>query len=118
MVDWNGDRKLDLLVGDFGGSYQGKPAQTPEEKAEEKRAKTRLPDLRKEWAAAYRAFSTVSDTSEPLEPMAREFHQRKVDDLRARVARLKDEIARAQDAEEKYQTGYMHHGYVWLFLRK
>jgi hypothetical protein len=119
VVDWNGDGKLDLLVGDFGGSYEGKPAQTPEEKAEEKRAKSRLPELRKEWAAAYRAFSAASDTSaESLEPMAREFHQRKVADLLAQVARLKDEIARTQDDEEKYKAGYMHHGYVWLFLRK
>lgn len=118
VVDWDGDGKLDLLLGDVGGSFEGKPAQTPEEKAEEARTKARLPQLRKEWAAAYRAFSAASDATEPSEPKARELQQRKIADLRARVARLKDEIARAEDAREKYKSSQMYHGYVWLFLRK
>jgi hypothetical protein len=118
VVDWDGDGKLDLLLGDVGGSFKSKPAQTPQEKAEEARTKARLPQLRKEWAAAYQAFSAASDAPEPSEPKARELQQRKTADLRARVARLKDEIARAEDAREKYQSSQMSHGYVWLFLRK
>jgi FG-GAP-like repeat len=118
VVDWDGDGKLDLLIGDYGSSFQGKPAQTPKEKAEEDEAKTRLPRLRKDWAAAYREFSAAQDAAEPSDPTGRDRHRRTVADLRARVTRLKDEIARAQDAEGKYQAGYMTHGYVWVFLRK
>jgi FG-GAP-like repeat len=118
VVDWNGDGKPDLLVGDMNGYFQGKPAQTAEEKAEEEKSKARLPTLRKDWATAYREFSAASDAPDPTDPAARATHERKVADLRARVTRLKDEIARAQDAEEKYKSGYMYHGYVWVFLRK
>jgi hypothetical protein len=118
VVDWNGDGKPDLLLGDVNAYFEGKPAQTPEEKAEEERAKARLPELRKDWSAAYRAFSAASDAAEPADAAAREVHRRKVADLRSRVTRLKDEITAAQVAEEKYQSGFMRHGYVWVFLRK
>lgn len=115
VVDWDGDGKLDLLLGDVNAYFKGKPAQTPEEKAEEEKALGRLPQLRKEWAAAYRAFSAAEDEPAGADKVA---HTRKVSDLRAKVTRLKDEIARAQAAEEKYQAGAMRHGYVWVFLRK
>ncbi len=118
VVDWDGDGKLDLLVGDYGGSFEGKPAQTPEEKTEEAKAKRRLPELRLQWAAAYKAFSAASDAPEPADAAQRESRRRKVADLRAQVTRLKEEIARAQVAEAKYEAGYMHHGYVWVFLRQ
>jgi hypothetical protein len=115
VIDWDGDGKLDLLIGDVGGYFEGKPAQTPEEKAEEEKAKGRLPQLRKEWATAYRAFSAAEDVTTPAD---KEVHARKLADLRAKVTRLKDEIARAQTAEAKFVAGAMRHGYVWVFLRK
>jgi len=115
VFDWNGDGKPDLLIGDVNAYFQGKPAQTPEEKAEEEKAKGRLPQLRKDRAAAYRAFSAAEDESAPADKPA---HARKLADLRARVARLKDEIARAQTAEGKYEAGAMRHGHVWVFLRQ
>lgn len=115
VVDWDGDGKLDLLLGDVNSYFRGKPARTPAEKAEEEKALNRLPQLRKEWAAAYRAFSAAED--EPI-PADRAAHARKLNDLRARVSRLKDEIARAQAAEGKFAAGAMRHGYVWVFLRK
>jgi len=34
------------------------------------------------------------------------------------VQRLKDEIDRLQDIRDRYRSGYMSHGYVWLFLRQ
>lgn len=117
VFDWDGDGKLDLLIGDLNGDFQGKPAQTSDEKAEEEKAKAKLPALRKDWAAAYKEFSAAQDV-EPTNPAAREAHQRRTADLRAKVTRLKDEIARAQDAEARHKAGYMHHGYVWVFQRK
>ena len=110
VVDWDGDGRLDLLVGDVAGGCRRRPSQTPEEAAEELRAASRLPDLRKEWAAAYKEFSTAA---EPLT----ELDRRKVDDLLARVKRLKDEITRLSETQDRYQAGYMSHGYVWLFRR-
>ena len=117
VVDWDGDGRPDLLIGDLCGGCEAKPARTPEEAAEEKEAADRLPELRKEWAAAYKEYAAAADAPEPADPAARDAHRRKVDDLRARVTRLKDEVARLQEVRDRYGSGYMSHGYVWLFRR-
>lgn len=117
VVDWDGDGKLDLLVGDRCGGYEGKPKTTAAEAAEEKDVTAQLPVLRKEWAGAYKEFVAISDAPEPTDPAAREAHRTQVARLRTKVTRLKDEITRLQDIRDRYQSGYMSHGYVWLFRR-
>ena len=54
VVDWDGDGKLDLLVGDVRGVFEAKPDATAEEAAEEKDATKQLPALRKERAATHK----------------------------------------------------------------
>jgi hypothetical protein len=109
VVDWDGDGRPDLLLGDLCGGCQRQPSRTPEEAAEAQEA-DRLPQLRKEWAAAYKEYAAAAD---PLS----EADRARVDDLRARVRRLKDEITRLSDIRDRYKSGYMSHGYVWLFRR-
>jgi hypothetical protein len=117
VVDWDGDGKLDLLVGDLCGGFEGKPKATADEAAEEKDATEQLPALRKEWAAAYKEFAALSDAAEPTDSTALEAHRTQLARVRTKVTRLKDEIARLQDVRDRYQSGYMSHGYVWLFKR-
>src|SRR5437879_3134232 len=57
------------------------PARTPEEEAEDREVANRLPDLRKEWAAAYKEYAAVSDAPEPVDPAARAAHRRTLDGL-------------------------------------
>jgi hypothetical protein len=118
VFDWDGDGRPDLLIGDRCGGCEAKPARTPEEEAEEREALDQLPGLRKEWAAAYKQYAEASDAPDPDDPAAREAHRRKLDTLRTKVKRLKDEIARLQDVRDRYRSAYMTHGYVWVFLRK
>lgn len=112
VVDVNGDGKLDLLLGDRCGSFDGKPMQTDDEQREERTVQDRLPSLRQAWAAAfaeYRQASAVATTDadrEQLEP------------LRKRVTSLKNDIAHMQQIRDRYQKGYQAHGFVWVFLRK
>ena len=61
VVDWNGDGRLDLLLGDRCGSFAAKPAQTEEERAEELRAKDRLPELRRAWSACLRGIWQIAN---------------------------------------------------------
>ncbi|QEG30442.1 FG-GAP repeat protein [Gemmata obscuriglobus] len=117
VVDWDGDGKLDLLVGDVCGGYEGKPQATADEAAEHKGAADRLPALRKEWAAAYKEFAALSDAPEPTDAQKRAAHRVQVARLRTKVTRLKDEITQLQDVRDRYGAGYMRHGYVWLFKR-
>lgn len=117
VVDWDGDGKLDLLVGDLAGGFEAKPGANPDERAEEQDATAQLPGLRREWAAAYQEFAALSDAAEPDDPDARAAHRARVTRLRTTVTRLKDEITRLQDVRDRHRSGYMSHGYVWLFRR-
>ncbi len=117
VADWDGDGKLDLLVGDLCGWYEGKPRTNPEEAAEEREAVDQLPAVRKEWAAAYKAFAALADAPEPTDPDARAAHAATVARLRRKVALLKDELTHLQEVRDHYAAGSMRHGYVWLFKR-
>ena len=105
VVDWHGSGRLDLLLGDYGDSFEGKPAVTKGEKTEEDKADTVLPDLRKEWADTFRAYRAEKQADRATE-------------LRGRLTRLRDEIARVQKVQAEYRSQQQTHGHVWLFQRK
>jgi FG-GAP-like repeat len=112
VVDWNNDGRLDILLGDRCGAFQAKPTQTAEEQAEERRANDRLPELRRAWAAAFQDYQQLQ-----LRPLA-EGSLGQAEQLRDRLRRLKDEIARVQEIQDHFKPGYQAHGFVWLFLRQ
>jgi hypothetical protein len=116
-VDWDGDGRLSLLLGDLGGWYEAPPQRTADEVIEDREAKDRLPALRKEWAAAYKEFAAMTDSAAPTDPAAKENHRRALAAARAKVLRLKDELVRMQDVDGRYRSQSMSHGYVWLFRR-
>jgi hypothetical protein len=118
VVDWDGDGRPDLLVGDVCGGFQAKPTQKPEEAAEERRANDRLPGLRRRWAAAFRRYREAQDAPPHETPAARRQRLHELDALREEVRRTKDEIAAVQEVQGRYKPGYQSHGFVWLFVRK
>ncbi len=118
VVDWFGAGRLDLLVGDRCGSFDAKPSQTDEEKAEERKAHDRLPELRRKWADAFKSFQQASDAPDDDTPAARQERLKRLDALRGELRHLKDEIAVVQEIQNHYQPGNQSHGFVWLFERK
>jgi hypothetical protein len=112
VVDYNGDRRLDLLIGDRCGYFQAKPTQSEAEKEQERRANDRLPELRTAWKTAFEEYQRLVASGDSAETQAA------LGDARQRLNKLKDEIARVQEIQINYQPGYQSHGYVWLFLRK
>jgi len=118
VVDWDGDGRLDLLLGDRCGSFRGKPTQTEQEQAEESKANDQLPGLRQRWAAAFKEYSQLQEVPVNETPAAKEARLRRLDALRTVMQRTKDEIVVVQEIQERYQPAYQSHGYVWLFQRK
>jgi hypothetical protein len=103
VFDWDGDGRLDIILGDRCGGFRGKPVTSSSEKAEERSAAALLPGLRKEWAQVFAAYRKAGEKEAP--------------ELRTRLTRLKDEIARLQEIQERYQPQSQSHGFVWLFRR-
>ena len=118
VVDWDGRRQARPARRRPVRRVRGEAEQTADEAAEEKDATGSSRRCGKEWAAAYKEFAALSDAPEPSDPKALEAH-RLADrpGCRTKIALLKDEITRLQDAATATGAGYMSHGYVWLFRR-
>jgi len=113
VTDWNGDGRLDLLLGDFS-TY----AVPPDEK------------ITAERMAIQRRLTPLARKLHRLRTERRRLKYRDAADAaetRARLARLEKEIEALQEAMradlqalEKLPRpgGWVSHGHVWLFLRK
>jgi hypothetical protein len=106
-ADWNGDGRLDLLVGDYSNQKPAPVELTPEKKAEQDRVRAELA---------------------PVEQRYREVVTKYLDD-NARKSRTAEELAQLekelgevsrqmQELRKKVPPEYETHGWVWLYLRK
>jgi hypothetical protein len=118
VADWNGDGKLDLLLGDYCGGFQGKTEQTDAEKAEEKEANEKLPELNRKWSATFAEFRKLRDAPAPGAAAAQADRERELEALRQKMGRLRREIVIVQEIQNHYRIQSQAHGYIWLFLRK
>jgi hypothetical protein len=104
-VDWDGDGRLDLLVGDYATQKPDRPEPTPAEKAEHDK-------LRKELEATGERFSELIDKvhgpSRVKGKAEREKVEKEFREVRERLSELQEKLPR------EYET----HGWVWLFRRK
>ena len=115
VADWDGDGKLSLLVGDYCGSFEGRPDQTAKEKAEEDDALLKFPDLTREWSTAFAAFRKLRDApAYGTDPSERE---NALKTQRERLDRLRREIIVVQEIQSNYRPQSQAHGYVSLFRR-
>jgi hypothetical protein len=110
VVDWHDKGRLDLLLGDVSGYFEGKPSMLDEEKESEASATRLLPGLRKKWAARFAEYEKARDAED-------EASERRAGQLREEVKRLKDEIARLQEIQVRFRPQHQMHGFVWLFRR-
>jgi hypothetical protein len=101
-VDWDGDGRLDLLVGDFANQKPDVPPPTPEQKAEADK-------LKAEYDALTTKYYVLSD----------KLGETKDDDARAKLkAELKEMRGKRSAMEEKLLPEVECHGWVWFFKRK
>ena len=105
VTDWNGDGRLDLLVGDLAIQEPNLPEPTPEQKAEHA-------EIRKELEKVQEHYRTLSEklygkdserTKEQIEQLEKE--QQEV-------------LKRITELYSKLPAESERHGWIWLFLRK
>jgi hypothetical protein len=104
-VDWDGDGRLDLLVGDFGTERPDLPEPTAAQKAEHAKLRKDLEAVEvryRELAQKLYGASQVK-TKEEREKLEKEF---------------REVSPRMQELRAKLPPEYENHGRVWLFLRK
>jgi hypothetical protein len=120
VVDWNGDGKLDLLVGDFSSGQTPAPKLTEAQQNEKKEVIAKLGKVQKELQPYYQETIKVSqETAKIKDPVERQKEfQKKLQDLAQKYQNQLDEMSNLQQALNKYQGGHQYHGYVWLYLRK
>jgi hypothetical protein len=105
VSDWNGDGKLDLLVGDYATQKTNQPHPTPKQKAEHDRLQLEMQTVQKrrnELAAQLNGPKRLKDKNkrEPLESEMNAIGQR--------ISELYKLLPSDNET----------HGWVWLFLRQ
>jgi hypothetical protein len=105
VTDWNGDGRLDLLVGDCVSQKPDLPEPTSEEKAEHERIRKGLNLLQERYEDLLQKIRDPSPvkTKEEIEQVREE-----MDEVSVQMTELRSKLPRE----------YERHGWVWLFLRK
>jgi hypothetical protein len=104
-VDWDGDGRLDLLVGDFATQRPDRPPPTPAEQAEHDK-------LRKELASLQGRFTKlISRVHGPGQIKVKE----EKDSLQKELQEVRE---RLQAIYAKIPAEFDNHGWVWLFQRR
>lgn len=105
VADWNGDGRMDLLVGDMTHQKPDRPEPTAQEKAEHERMRAELDSLRQR----------SRDLNEKLYGPSRVQDQEEFVRLKEESGQITGKIgALYAQLPREYET----HGWVWLFLRK
>ena len=106
-ADWNGDGRLDLLVGDI--TYQKpRPVElTAEQKAEQDKLRAELAPLEKRYQELAQQYFNARGKKD-MKPEDREKLQKDFGEASTKMFAVR----------QKLPPEYENHGWVWLFLRK
>jgi hypothetical protein len=104
-IDWNGDGRLDLLVGDFATQKPDLPEPTPAQKAEHAKLREELGAVRKEYG---QCVDKLFGSGRVKAKEEREKVEKGFKEVRKRL----------EEIQHKLPPEYEDHGWVWLFVRK
>lgn len=104
-ADWNGDGKLDLLVGDFATQAPDLLEPTPEQKTKQVALRKELQDVQRRYSEKVQKVlgPDRAKTKQESDKVNEELQE-----IRAKMQELNAQLP----AESEY------HGWIWLFLRK
>jgi hypothetical protein len=122
VVDWNGDGRLDLLVGDFGGIYGEKAKMSEQDQKIEQEANRKIQELQKEIQPFYDEYAKRLKASAKGDNSAqakRERQQKAQEVLKQKEFQaLQKEMQQITETVRKFRRPPLHQGHVWLYLRK
>jgi hypothetical protein len=122
VVDWNGDGRLDLLVGDFGGIYGAKANLSAREQNAEQEANRKIQELQKKMQPFYDEYAKrlkASAKGDHSSQGKRERQQQALEVLKQKEFQvLQKEMQQVTETLRKFQRPPVHQGHVWLYLRK
>jgi hypothetical protein len=104
-VDWDGDGRLDLLVGDYTTQKPDRPEPTAAEKAEQDK-------LRKELETVRLRFSEL------IEKVHGPSRAKGKEDRDKADKEFQEVMEKMRGLQEKLPPEYESHGWVWLYRRK
>jgi len=106
VVDFNGDGKLDILVGDYSRQRPNLPEPTAEQKAEHEQIRVKIKELEPNVQKLFQAFMTAREKGVDQE------------ELKKVINEWQDADKPLRELRQKLPPEYEMHGYVWLYLRK
>jgi hypothetical protein len=122
VVDWNGDGRLDLLVGDFGGIYGEKANLSEQDQKIEQEANRQMQELQKQMQPFYDEYAKRLKASAKGDNAAqdrRERQQKAKEVLNQKEFQaLQKEMQQVTEAARKFRRPPLYQGHVWLYLRK
>jgi hypothetical protein len=114
VVDWKGNGKPALLMGDYG---QTRAPITDVDRVAEHRARRDLEKLQHDYKKALEKVAELEKIPAKETSKTRKEREKKLQQLRTDVARMQKDEALAQKNLAKLVHPYYYHGYVWLFQR-
>jgi hypothetical protein len=105
VADWNGDGRLDLLVGDLAYQKADLPEPTPDEKAKQDQVRQELEPLQKHFR------ELIDKLGGPARVRTQEERDKVMEELNQTSRQM-------QTLRSQLPREYENHGWVWLFVRK
>ena len=116
--DWNGDGRLDLLVGDFSMTYGETPKLTEADKKLQKETQEKLEKLQAKMQPFDREYSKLFQPKPGLTEADKAEREKKAAALVEKFKDVLNERSKLYQTMRKFQRPYFYHGHVWLFLRQ
>jgi hypothetical protein len=116
--DFNGDGRLDLLVGDFSMSQGEAPKLTDADRALQKETQAKVAKLQKELQPFYQEYGKVAGVKPNETDTQKAEREKKQKELLEKYRDKLNEQGKLYTTLRKFERPYLYHGHVWLFLRQ